>query len=242
MFVNVAERHVIPRAIAEHAFQHGHVTPDHYAAFRSVRRAGHCEVSGQDRGQRGIKLFGHGADVLANDLLQRLVQFLDRFAAMLGLRQQTIAHGIRRGGDLHLAALRVNDVQVLGPANDHIRHTQRAIDVDAAGFFLHRRQIVIAHQHHHRHIRIDEALDAPRKLALQSGAGIARLEGITREDHQIDIMVQTVIDHLVEAVQKIEHAAIDAGAGIDVPVIFHADVNIGKMQNVDHGHEKDSPD
>ena len=221
MLVDVTERHVIPRPVAQHALQHGHIASDHHTALRAIRRARNGEVPGQDRGQRRIELFGQRADVIADDVLQRLVQFLDRFTAMLGLRQQAIAHGIRRGGHLHLAALRLDHVQRLLPTR-RSRSARPACDRCRCCWLSSpsRADRDCPPASPPAHCASTKRFTRRANSRCNVGLGSRVLKASPAKITRSTVVAQAVVDHFVEAAQKIDHAAVDAGAGIDVSVSF----------------------
>ena len=167
--------------------------------------------------------------------VQRAVEFFQVLAAILFLRQQALAHGIGHASHLHRAALGLDAVHFVAPADGDVGHGQRAKDVQAGGFLFHRGQVVVAHEQHRGHARVGEALDAAGELALIRGAGVARLEGVARKEHQVNVVRQAVLDHLVKAAQKVEHAPVDAGGRVEPAIVFHADVEIGQVEKADRG-------
>ncbi len=172
---------------------------------------------------------GHFFD---DQLLNRFIQLLDRRAFVFLLRQQPASHRERNPADEDRAALRLNHLRTDLTSNGDVGHVERAEDVDARGFGRHARHVVVAHKHEYWHA-VGEALDAFGELALLRGIGVARFESVTGEDHEVGVVVKRVGDHLVEPIQKIADTAGDAGLRIDLAVIFHADVQVGEVQNAD---------
>ncbi len=87
---------------------------------------------------------------------------------------------------------------------------------------------MITDQQHNRR-KLCEVADAMGELTLIGRVGVARLEGIAGEDRQIDFMVTRIVDDLVHALDKIDHAIAQAGLGIGLAVIFHADMGVGEV-------------
>ncbi len=94
---------------------------------------------------------------------------------------------------------------------------------------------MIAHQHHQRR-ELGQVADAVGELALIGRVGVAGLEGVAREDGQVNLVLAGVLDHLVHAPQKIADAAAQPGLRVGAPVILHADVNVGEVQHADRFH------
>jgi len=63
---------------------------------------------------------------------------------------------------------------------------------------------------------------------------VARLIDVAGYDDQVDVVGKGTIDRLVEGVQEILQAAREPRRGVDPPVVFHPDVDVGEMQELDH--------
>jgi hypothetical protein len=49
-------------------------------------------------------------------------------------------------------------------------------------------------------------------------------------------VLQAIVNQVVKAVQKIEHPPIDARGGVEPTIVFHADVQVGKVEEADFAH------
>ena len=68
------------------------------------------------------------------------------------------------------------------------------------------------------------------------GVGVAGLEGISGKDHQVYLVLQAIVDQIIKAVQKVEHPPIDARGRVEPAIVFHADVQVGKVEKADFAH------
>ena len=165
---------------------------------------------------------------------QGLVELLDRLAAVLLVAQEPVACGVRHPGEEDRSA-RGLDHPALGlVADDDVGHIERAEDVDGGGLLCRAGQVVVADEQQGGHA-VGQAFDAPGELALLGGFGVARLEGVAGEDDQVGVVRERVVDNLIQPIEEIAHAAGGAGGGIELAVVFHADVQVGEMHEADGG-------
>jgi len=156
-------------------------------------------MTGQHSRYCHVELRGQPMYDIAHHLGQCAVEFFQILAAKFLAGQETLAHRIWHAGHLHRTASGLDTKHLIAPADDHIRHSQRAKDVQTGGLFFHSWQIVVAHKQHSGHTSIGEAFDTASKFTLIGGIGIARLEGITCENYQVNLVRQAILDHLVQA-------------------------------------------
>ena len=127
-------------------------------------------------------------------------------------------------------------MQLLAVAHDHVGHIERAEDVNAGGALGDRRQVVVADEQDHRDARVRDPLDAPRELALVRRVRVARLVRIAREDEDVHALFDRVVADVAQPAQKVHDARVDSGRGVDPPVVFHADVDVGGVEEFDGLH------
>ena len=160
--------------------------------------------------------------------------------AVLTLFEHARTHRVRRSADGNLAALGVDDLQFVFVRHPDVGHGERLVNLDARRLDFVGRQVVIADEHDQRR-EPRQVADAVGELALIGGVGAARLEGVAREDRQVNVVLAGEVDHLVHAAQKVADAAAQAGFGVGLAVVFHADVNVGEVQHADRfGHVRSS--
>ena len=151
--------------------------------------------------------------------------------------QQRGAQRIRRRRDLERLPAAAGDLDHLLPvAHEHVGHTQRAEDVDAGGALGDRGQVVVAHQQDHRDAGVRDLLDAPRKLALVRGIRVARLVRVAGEDEDVHALLDRVVTDVAQPAQEVHDARVDPGRGVNPPVVFHADVDVGGVEEFDRLH------
>ena len=46
------------------------------------------------------------------------------------------------------------------------------------------------------------------------------------------------VDGLVQGVQEVVQAGVEAGLGVDAAVVLHADVDVGEVQQLDHAYHR----
>ena len=153
--------------------------------------------------------------------------------------QQGGAQRIGRRRDLERLPAAAGDLDHLFPVADvHVGHIQRAEDVDAGGALGDRGQVVVAHQHDHRDAGVRDLLDAPRELALVRGVRVARLVRVAGEDEDVHALLDRVVADVAQPAQEVHDARVDPGRGVDPPVVFHADVDVGGVEEFDRLHSK----
>jgi len=240
VFVDVAERDIAPDWIGQRgAPVDRHIAAHHDVPLGPVAGLVHAEMA-HENGRRVRILPGfvcQGHDAAGQPLAQQPVQLIYTLALGLFPQDVILAQWIRRGRDLQALAVAAGDGlhRVVGSDVD-VGHAQRVEDADRSGAALHGRQVVVAHQQHHGHACIRQPLDAPRELPLEGGIGIAHLVRVAREHEQIDVLFDGIIDHVGQPSQEIHHAAVDARLGVHPTVVFHADVQIGGVEQLDRLH------
>jgi hypothetical protein len=94
---------------------------------------------------------------------------------------------------------------------------------------------VVAHQEEGRYPSLYQALNAFGELSLVGRGGVSAFIGIPGEEDEMDIIAQGVIDDGVKGSQEIAQAAIQPRDWVKVTVILHPQVQVGEMQEPDHG-------
>ena len=153
-------------------------------------------------------------------------------AARPAIGQQAGAGRVGGRADQDRAALRLHAVQARLEGDQGIGHAQGVEDFDAGGLAGSGGQIVAAQQQDHRAERGQIAHDA-REGALVGGAGIARLEGVPGEDHQISVGVAHSSDDFFEAGQEVGGAGAEPGGRVGRAVALDAQVHVGEVEEVD---------
>ena len=233
------KRDVTEGRIGQDRARDGGVAADHDVLLGAVAGLVDREVADQDRRHIGPlpDLRGERPDVRDHGVLERGVELVQAFSLLLLFAQQGGAQRIRRGRDLERLPAAADDLDDLLPVADvDVGHIQRAEDVDAGGALGDRGQVVVAHQHDHRDAGVRDLLDAPRKLALVRGVRVARLVRVTGEDEDVHALLDRVVADVAQPAQEVHDARVDPGCGVDPPVVFHADVNVGGVEEFDGLH------
>ncbi len=92
---------------------------------------------------------------------------------------------------------------------------------------------MITDQQHHR-AELRQIEDTRCKFTLKRRIGLPIFESVACEHGHINIMVERIDDHFFHSMQKVEHARAHSAFGVWPTIVFHAEVNIGKMQHADH--------
>ena len=177
-----------------------------------------------------FRALGERLQLLVQAPFERGILLADGHAPCCWFLQQTGAERIGRRAHNHITAFGSDPAQLVIPRDPDIGHLKRGVDIDRCGFGDINWQIVVANQQHGRR-QLRQGQDAPGEGALVGRVWAAAAKGIAGEYHQIDIMLAGIIDHFVHAPQKIAHTTAQTGIGIDLAVVFHADMHIGEMQN-----------
>ncbi len=77
-----------------------------------------------------------------------------------------------------------------------------------------------------------QAADAAGELPLLGLAGLAGLVGVPAEEHQVGVVFQGVVNQLVENGEEILKTGRKAGGGVRPAVVLHAEVQVGKVNNL----------
>ena len=165
------------------------------------------------------------------------------FPCCCSLPSRAVRKRIRRRRDLERLPAAAGDLDHLFPVADvDVGHVQRAEDVDAGGALGDRGQVVVAHQQDHRDAGVRDLLDASREFALVRGVRVARLVRVTGEDEDVHALLDRVVADVAQPAQEVHDARVDPGRGVDPPVVFHADVDVGGVKEFDrlHGSKSDA--
>ena len=74
------------------------------------------------------------------------------------------------------------------------------------------------------------------ELALVRGVRVARLVRVAGEDEDVHALLDRVVADVAQPAQEVHDARVDPGRGVDPPVVFHADVNVGGVEEFDGLH------
>ena len=170
-------------------------------------------------------------DVVDHGALEQAVQLGQALALHFIPADQRRAQRVGRRGDLERLPAAADDLEHLFPvAHGDIGHIERAEDVDAGGALGDRGQVMVAHEHDHRDAGVRDLLDAAGELPLVGRVGVARLVRITGEDENVHALLDGVVADVAQPAQEVHDARVDPCRGIDPPVVFHADVDVGGVK------------
>ncbi len=127
-------------------------------------------------------------------------------------------------------------VHLFAVAHGDVGHVERAEDVDAGGALGDRGQVMVADEHDHRDAGVRDPLDAARELALVSRVRVARAVGVAGEEENINPLLDGVVGDVAQPAQEVHDARVDPRRGVDPPVVLHADVNVGGVEQFDGFH------
>ena len=183
-----------------------------------------------DLGRERLDVVDHGA-------LEQAVQLGQALALHLIAADQRRAQWVGRRGDLKRLPAAAGDLEHLfAVAHGDVGHIERAEDVDAGRALGDRGQIVVADEHDHRDAGVRDLLDAAGELPLIGRVGIARLVRITGEDEDVHALLDGVVGDVAQPAQEVHDAGVDPRRGVDPPVVFHADVDVGGVEELDGFH------
>ena len=74
------------------------------------------------------------------------------------------------------------------------------------------------------------------ELALVRGVRVARLVRVTGEDEDVHALLDRVVADVAQPAQEVHDARVDPRRGVDPPVVFHADVDVGGVEEFDRLH------
>src|SRR5262245_56937705 len=97
-----------------------------------------------------------------------------------------------------------------------------------------RRDVMVAGQDHDRQTSLANALDAFGELSLVRRVRSAAFIHIAGDQYDIGAGVQAHVDRLVQPLQVIDQARVQASRWVDPAMVFHADVQVGQVQQFDH--------
>jgi hypothetical protein len=97
---------------------------------------------------------------------------------------------------------------------------------------------MVAYEKDDRDTCIGQAFDTAGKLASVGRIGIAILVGVSREKHQVDLVLEGIVYDIGQPPQEIHDAAVQSSGGIDPTIVLHADVNVGQVQDTDLFHDE----
>ena len=236
MAVDMPQCNIVPDRVGQGRKFGDHIPSQHHAPLAAPDGAGHAEVPGEQSRRIGggqiISLPPERTKLPLQRSLQRVVLFGDRHSAGIGIRQQPRANRIGRGADDDSAPLAFESPNFIIPRHPNPGHIERLEDFNCARLRYVHRRIVIADEQDCRR-KLGKLADAGGEFTLVGRVGAAAAEGVAGEYHQVDIALVRKIDHIVHARQKVEGAAADAGFGVGLPVVLHANMHIGEVQNAD---------
>jgi hypothetical protein len=230
--VDVAKGHVGHPGVDEQRPRQHQILAQGHHPFGADLRAIEAAVEGDDA--RPLRI--EGPRLLLDESFQApahlVLDVSKRGAPQLLAAEQHLPRDPGDGEDPRRAGAGGHLVEPRAVGNGHALDLQGAKDLHRVGPARRRRDVVVAGQDKHRHIRRPQALHPAGELALVGRVRRAVLVDIPGDEHQIDPGLQAEIQRLVQALEVIDQTAVHAGARIEAPVVLDADVQIGKVQDL----------
>ena len=189
------------------------------------------DVGGQDGGQRRVEFSGEGVDDIGQRVLHVLVELLEIEVLGVLFAEQGAAPQPGERNNLDDAVFGGNVVNLRFIGDDDIFHGQRIEDFGAGGASDSVGQVVVADEQEDGDTAAGKPVYPFGEFPLLGLAGFAAFIGVAGKQHQVDVVVQGVIDDLVEGRQNVVLAGGQACRRIDVAVAFNAEVEVGKMED-----------
>ena len=150
-----------------------------------------------------IEFFGFSGQELLDAPKHHGFDIKHRGARQVVFGQKTVARHPRHGQNLHQPRFRFDQINTRAVGNDHTFDGQRVKDFDGMRPAYGGRNIMVANQNVHRQPGAPQAVNTAGELALVGWVGRSIFINVASDQHQIDVLIQTKGNRLIEPFEVI---------------------------------------
>jgi hypothetical protein len=171
---------------------------DGHHFFRAERRADDPDVGGEYCRQAGVKPCGEGIDDIGQRFLHGLVELLEVEVLGVFFAEQSAAPQPGQRDDLDDAVFSRDFVNIRFVGDVDVFDGQRIEDFRAGGSADGIGQVVVADEQKYGHAAAGDPVYPFGEFSLLGLAGFAAFVGVAGKKHQVDVVVEGIIDQPVE--------------------------------------------